>query len=160
MTDMPQRINWSDVSAEVRALNPAVFPTAPTVEPLTYPTKGDVKSHKELQRLAEQEISRRGVRQQLHLSDMTRKKKVGWPDSVFVLRGIPVAIEYKIAPDKLSKEQESVIHDMEIDGWWVFVCYSFDNVVGVLNGIELQAKESVRESLNAVDALNSKEQAK
>jgi hypothetical protein len=100
------------------------------------PTKGDVKSHKELQHLAEMEISRRGVLQQLHLSDMTRKKKVGWPDSSFVYRGIPAAIEYKINPDKPSPDQIRVMNGMRQDGWRVFVCYSFGQVVEALNGLD------------------------
>ena len=137
MSELPQRIEWSRVSAEVRRLNPTLYPPIPDAKQFyVKPTKSDEKSHKELQRLAEQEISRRGVRVHLHLSDRTRYKLPGFPDSAFVFRGIPVGMEYKIAPDKLSADQERVIADMQADGWMVFVCWSFDNVVGVLNGLE------------------------
>jgi hypothetical protein len=86
-------------------------------------------AERELQRLCEQELSRRGI-VYLHLSFRAREK-AGWPDLTFVLSarncwGIPMAVELKTANGKLSSDQESTLKRMGENGWRVRVCRSFE----------------------------------
>jgi len=82
------------------------------------------QAEKELQRLCEQELSRRGI-VYLHLSPMAREK-VGWPDLVFCANGIPRAVELKTATGRLSPDQERILSRMQANGWQTYVVRSFD----------------------------------
>ena len=93
-------------------------------------------AEKELQRLCEQELSRRFITY-LHLSFRAREKK-GWPDLAFVLPtewgepGIPWAVELKTASGIVSKDQKTMLHDMELNGWQVRVIHSFEDFRKIL----------------------------
>lgn len=69
------------------------------------------KQEKELQRLCEQELSRRGI-PYLHLSHRAREK-AGWPDLVFPSFGRFFAVELKTKTGKLSKDQKRVMQGLE-----------------------------------------------
>jgi hypothetical protein len=56
---------------------------------------GAARMERDLQRLCEQELNRRGIAY-LHLSPMAREK-IGWPDLVFAVAGVPMAVELKAA---------------------------------------------------------------
>ena len=82
-------------------------------------------AEKEIQGLCEQELNRRNI-VYLHLSPRAREK-VGWPDLVFALNGIPVAVELKTATGTLSKEQAELLQRMHLNGWETHVIRSFDS---------------------------------
>jgi len=98
--------------------------------------KVEEMAEKELQRLCEQELSRRGI-VYLHLSFRAREKK-GWPDLAFVLPtvqskpGIPWAVEVKTIVGRLSKEQKAMLRDMALNGWQVRVIRSFEDFRDIL----------------------------
>jgi len=98
--------------------------------------KVEEMAEKELQRLCEAELSRRGI-VYLHLSFRAREKK-GWPDLTFVLPtgwgkpGIPWAVELKTASGVVSKEQKTMFRDMELNGWQVRVIRSFEDFRDIL----------------------------
>jgi len=99
--------------------------------------KGAVEHFAEaqLQRLCEQELSRRRIAY-LHLSFRAREKK-GWPDLTFVLptewgTGIPWAVELKSASGKVSDEQRAMLGAMRLNGWQVRVVRSFDDFHKIL----------------------------
>jgi len=100
--------------------------------------KGAVEHFAEaqLQRLCEQELSRRRIAY-LHLSFRAREKK-GWPDLTFVLPtewgkpGIPWAVELKTASGVVSKDQKAMLRDMELNGWQVRVIRSFEDFRDIL----------------------------
>ena len=94
------------------------------------------EAEKFLQRLCEQELSRRSIAY-LHLSFRAREKK-GWPDLTFVLPtewgkpGIPWAVELKTASGVVSKDQKAMLRDMELNGWQVRVIRSFEDFRDIL----------------------------
>ena len=98
--------------------------------------KVEEMAEKELQRLCEAELSRRGI-VYLHLSFRAREKK-GWPDLAFVLPtvqskpGIPWAVEVKTIVGRLSKEQKAMLRDMALNGWQVRVIRSFEDFRDIL----------------------------
>ena len=106
------------------------FPLSSLVAPLNlddvaeHGTRGDAMAEKELQRLCEQELSRRGV-EYLHLSHRAREAR-GWPDLTFVIVGTPYAVELKTATGKLSAEQDKTLRRMAANGWRTSICRSFD----------------------------------
>ena len=117
------------VSPAVAALNPGVF-SAPLV-PIPEGT-AQTESERDLQRLCELDLSRRGI-PFLHLSYRAREK-AGWPDLTFVrpnnsnvadIPGIPWAIELKSATGRLSKEQERLLADLSGSGWRTAVVRDF-----------------------------------
>ena len=133
MSDLPKRINWSDVSAEVRALNPGLFTTGTqSTTPPTYPTKGDLANERELQRLCEQELSRRNI-WFIHLSFRAREK-VGCPDILCAVNGQAYAFELKGPGGRLSDEQKSTLEHMASNGWKTNVCRSYAEFVSALGG--------------------------
>ncbi len=93
-----------------------------------------------LQKLCEQELSRKGIAF-LHLSFRAREKK-GWPDLVFCVRGMPVAVELKAATGKLTPEQQRMRLQMKANGWHFYVVRSFDVFRDVLecSGLESRAR--------------------
>lgn len=98
----------------------------------------DLTPEKELQRLSELELNRRGITF-LHLSHKAREK-VGWPDLVFAYYGVPVAIELKTKTGTLTKEQAECLAAMKNNGFRVYVLRSIENVIDVLNQIEKETR--------------------
>lgn len=111
--------------------------------------KAEIKLEKDLQKLCEQELSRRNI-EYLHLSPRAREK-VGWPDLTFARRifvtgvyyrkagevqefALPVACELKGPDGKLSEEQIMCLSKMKDNGWTTFVCRTFDEFVGIFKG--------------------------
>ena len=98
--------------------------------------KAEEMAEKDLQRLCEQELSRRRIAY-LHLSFRAREKK-GWPDLTFVLPtewgkpGIPWAVELKTASGKVTDEQKTMLRDMELNGWQARVIRSFEDFRDIL----------------------------
>lgn len=90
------------------------------------------QSEKQLQRLCEMELNRRGI-VYLHLSFRAREK-IGWPDLTFVIKGRPYAIELKTTKGILSLEQINLLTRMADNGWTTNVCRSFEEFVTVIGG--------------------------
>ena len=87
----------------------------------------EARAEKELQRLCEQELSRRGIRAWLHLRTRAQAAACpGWPDLVFCCKGIPFAVELKTPSGRLRPEQERQLADMARDGWRVEVVRTFE----------------------------------
>ena len=86
----------------------------------------DGRAEKDLLRICQQELSRRGVRVVHHLSHRAREH-AGYPDMTFVLRGVPMACELKTKRGVVSAEQEATLAAMRLDGWHTMVCRSFDH---------------------------------
>ena len=93
--------------------------------------KHEAQEEAPLQRLCEQELSRRGI-VYLHLSFRAREK-IGWPDLTFVISGCPYAVELKTATGKLSEAQAWTLGRMKENGWSCHVCRSFDQFQTILN---------------------------
>lgn len=132
----------SDLPEACRQANPQLFP------PLPQPESGDGKQsdlERDLQRLCEQELSRRGIWYQ-HLSFRAREK-AGIPDLIFVVKnyhrtvGIytqPWAIELKSPTGRLSDAQKATLAQMEGNGWYIAVIRSYEEFRRVVFG---EAKE-------------------
>jgi len=119
-------------------------------------------AERELQRLCEQELSRRGI-VFLHLSFRAREK-IGWPDLTFVLPAgeheesyvvhgkvtatawfdctdkapepIPMAIELKTAFGRLTVDQERLLERMAMNGWKTYVCRSFERFIEIITEVK------------------------
>ena len=112
-------------SADFRAANPAMFP------PLPEPDGGKQTGlERDLQRLCEQELSRRGI-WYLHLSPRAREK-AGVPDLMFAISGQPWAVELKTTTGRLSAEQKATLSDMELNGWRTVVVRGYEEFRGVV----------------------------
>ena len=85
----------------------------------------DDRAEKDLLRLCQQELSRRGVRVVHHMSHRAREH-AGYPDLTFVLRGVPMACELKTKRGVVSADQEATLAAMRLDRWRVSVCRSFE----------------------------------
>ena len=121
------------ISAECRRLNPALFVGLPTPYELPAdapPGKADADQERELQRLCELELSRRGI-WFLHLSPRAREK-IGCPDLLFALNGVPHAIELKSKTGRLSDEQKTALEQMAANGWRTAVVRGYGQFVEVL----------------------------
>lgn len=116
----------SDLPPHIRALNADLLGDQAGILPLpenSGPTKADLNAERQLQRLCEQELYRRGV-EYLHLSFRAREKK-GWPDLTFCWCGKAYAVELKSQTGKLSEEQERCLGNMKANGWEVMVIRSY-----------------------------------
>lgn len=96
--------------------------------------KADAGAERDLQRLCELELSRRGI-QFLHLSPRAREKS-GWPDLVFALppTGRFVAVELKTATGKTTPDQGVMLAALERNGALCAVVRGYEWFVGVLEG--------------------------
>jgi hypothetical protein len=94
--------------------------------------KLEAQSEKELQRLCESELNRRGI-VYLHLSFRAREK-IGWPDLVFCIHGKSYGIELKTTNGILSLEQINLLTRMADNGWITHVCRSFNEFLTVIGG--------------------------
>lgn len=124
MTPLPFKA--SDLPPHIRALNADTLGDQAGILPITEdsgPTKADLNAERQLQKLCEQELSRRNV-EYLHLSYRAREKK-GWPDLTFAWKGKPYAVELKSQIGKLSEEQAHCLARMKENGWEVMVLRSY-----------------------------------
>jgi hypothetical protein len=112
-------------------------PAARTQTPLEIPrpTPNEVRSEKNLQRLCELELHRRGIRCYMHLSFRAREK-VGYPDLTFPLPGTGqfMAVELKSATGKLTREQKDMLANVQDCGGRAYVIRDFMIFVALLNG--------------------------
>lgn len=92
--------------------------------------KVDGVAERELQRLCEQELYRRGIMAH-HLSFRAREQ-TGYPDLTFVIAGKPFAIELKTATGKLSEAQVWMLGHMKENGWNTYVCRSFERFIEII----------------------------
>jgi hypothetical protein len=133
---------WTPRMPQDGAEQPAIATVGPVTsrhamgreEPVMHPAK-PAKLERDLQRLCEQELSRRGI-WFLHLSPMAREAK-GCPDLLFALRGQACAVELKTSDGVVSQDQLKAHAHMTIDGWTVIVCRSFVEFRSFLDGISL-----------------------
>lgn len=88
------------------------------------PNKAEVQAEKELLRLCCHRLSLDGI-EYLHLSPRARER-IGWPDLVFVIRGVPFAVELKTAHGTLREEQRQCLVRMQANGWRTIVCRSYE----------------------------------
>jgi len=96
----------------------------------TIPVK--IEQERQLQRLCEQELSRRDC-PYLHLSPRARERR-GWPDLVFVWQRVPYAVELKSADGKLSLDQERMLRRMQRCGWVTMVVREFVAFAAIFKG--------------------------
>ena len=89
------------------------------------------KLERDLQRLCEHELTRRGI-WFLHLSPKAREKQ-GTPDLLFALAGGAVAVELKTVDGKVSDDQARCHQEMTNNGWTVEVCRSFESFRAILD---------------------------
>jgi len=101
----------------------------PKLKPGEYPA--DTKAEKTLQGLEETKLTKMGIAF-LHLSPKSREKK-GWPDLVFSVDGIPIAIENKVGNKKLSPEQRMMLTMMLGNGWRVYVVRHYGTFCRILH---------------------------
>lgn len=94
----------------------------------------EVRAEKDLLRLCQQELRRRGVLEVIHLSHRAREHP-GLPDLVFSMNGAPCACELKTKHGIVSSVQKECQDRMEMDQWQVRVCRSFDEFRGWLDKI-------------------------
>ena len=99
-------------------------------EPVMHNDK-PVKLEKDLQRLCEHELTRRGI-WFLHLSPKAREIQ-GTPDLLFALHGRAVAVELKTVDGKVSEDQARCHQEMTNNGWTVEVCRSFESFRAILD---------------------------
>lgn len=95
--------------------------------------KLEQQREKELQRLCEQELNRRGI-VFLHLSFRAREK-IGWPDLVFAINGKPYAIELKSSKGVINPEQITILTRMSTNGWKARVVRSFEEFLEVIGNV-------------------------
>lgn len=128
----------SDLPEACRQANPQLFPPLPQRETVDGKQSG---LERDLQRLCEQELSRRGIWYQ-HLSFRAREK-AGIPDLIFATYDrnqgcIPWAIELKSPTGRLSDAQKATLAQMEGNGWYIAVIRSYEEFRRVVFG---EAKE-------------------
>jgi len=108
------------------------LPGIPPVREEDLSIKADDKAERELQRICEQELCRRGIAF-LHISFRGREKR-GWPDLTFALEGRPIAVELKSQSGKLSEDQVKCLTEMKANGWEVYVLRAFQDFWYLLEG--------------------------
>lgn len=96
--------------------------------------KIDKEGEKELQRLAGQLLTIRGI-PFLHLSNRARES-AGWPDLTFCLNGNFIAVELKTKAGKLSHDQISTLDKLtrSPSRAQCHVCRTFVQFVAILDG--------------------------
>ena len=62
---------------------------------------------------------------------------VGWPDFTFAYKGLPVAMECKVAGEKPRPEQNERMDAMRRNGWLVFVVHELADAQNALRAIKL-----------------------
>jgi len=126
-----------DLPQTILDLNPYLckpaFASYEMPDPLAKPSKQDEKDEKELQRLCELELSRRGI-WFLHLSPRAREK-AGTPDILACVNGVAFACELKSASGKLSEEQKATLQQMAGNGWHTVVVRSMRQFVEELDKV-------------------------
>ena len=92
---------------------------------------GAIKMERDLQRLCEMELSRRGI-VYMHLSPRAREK-AGWPDLTFANNGRPYAIELKGPVGVLADHQSRLLMAMAANGWQTAVVRSYEQFRAILD---------------------------
>lgn len=119
-----QGMKLDDLPDSVKAMNPHLFAASAPAVPLTGKPYACEGLERDLLRLCCHDLTRAGV-QYLHLSPQAREKR-GWPDLVFVLNGIPWAVELKTATGVVSEDQQRIMEAMAVNGWHVAVVRSHE----------------------------------
>jgi len=122
-------------SQVARLMKPEDRKAAGIVLPEEAAAKHEARQKRELQRLCEQELSRRGIVYP-HLSPRAREA-AGWPDLTFALGGRPVAVQVRTKSGKLSPNEVELLAAMRANGWRVYVVRGlpgFDTFRDLLNG--------------------------
>lgn len=86
----------------------------------------DARQEKQLHRLIEAELTRRGVvviHSAMHRRTTTAK---GVPDFLFAIKGVPYAIEAKTATGRIREEQAWMLARMKENGWHCAIVRSFE----------------------------------
>lgn len=124
-----------DLPRSILDLNPDLckpaFSSYIMPEPCEKPSKQDEKDEKELQRLCELELGRRGI-WFLHLSPRAREK-TGTPDILACVNGIAFACELKSGSGRLSDDQKATLQQMTGNGWHTVVVRSMKQFVEELD---------------------------
>ena len=94
--------------------------------------KADAMAERDLQRMCEHELSRRGI-VYIHLPPQVRMK-AGWPDLTFAVKGVPCAVELKAQHGKVSDDQAAMLGAMERNGWRCQVIRSYEGFVAWVDG--------------------------
>lgn len=113
--------------AMLRLMSPAdraTYDPLKLSEPVVVDDGRQTGLEKDLQRVCELELSRRGI-WYLHLSPRARER-AGCPDLLFATApGVAWAIELKTATGTLSKAQRATLDLMEQNGWQTAVVRSY-----------------------------------
>ena len=117
-------------SRQIAMMSPADRKALGVFTPEQRKAKAEAQAEAPLQKLCEQELSRRGI-VYLHLSFRAREK-IGWPDLTFVIAGRPYAVELKTATGKLSDAQAWMLLQMGENGWDCRVCRSFEQFIEII----------------------------
>ena len=104
---------WDDAAFEAPRLNPW-----PGLESI-------LQAHCDL------DLRRRGITA-LHIPP-TERCRIGWPDIVFAVKGVPFAIELKNATGKPSAAQRETLIAMRRDGWQAWIVRSLDALRWVID---------------------------
>ena len=128
---MTARYTAASIPAHVaRMMRPEDRKAAGIVLPEEAQAKHEARQERELQTLCERELNRRGIAY-LHLSPRARER-AGWPDLVFVVEGIPYAVELKTAAGRLTPEQRQMLQGMAANGWRTHVVRDFESFHALL----------------------------
>lgn len=131
-------ISIDDLPPDLQSQARTLLGPKPDDPPIEY--AGPDKPERELQKLCEQELNRRGL-WYLHLSPRAREK-IGCPDLLFCFHvhvspynhPVPCAVELKSERGRLTKEQSDTLTMMSGNGWRVYLVRSIKEFFGVLDG--------------------------
>lgn len=129
------RADLSKLTPEYVLLNPRLFDhdREPLALPVEHAQGKPTEHERELQRLAELELGRRGI-WYLHLSPRAREK-VGCPDIIACVAGRFVGIELKSATGKLSESQIKNLEHIADCGGKTAVVRTMTQFIELLDGI-------------------------
>lgn len=126
-----------DLPHSILQLNPHLF--GANSDPIQLPpretAKADFAVERDLQRLAELELGRRGI-WYLHLSPRAREK-CGCPDLICCVNGRFVGVELKSPSGRLTEEQKSNLQHIANCGGATAVVRSIREVVALLHQLTL-----------------------
>jgi len=102
--------------------------------PAEVEAKQCAREEKELQRLCEHELGRRGI-WHLHLHN-AKRNKIGVPDLIFAVDGTPFGVELKAADGRLTEGQRVTLGDMRRNGWTTAVVRSFEEFATLVGSLD------------------------
>jgi len=79
--------------------------------------KIEVENERDLQRQCANLLRLRSIWFSQSRMDRPTTTKVGTPDFLFAIHGVPIAVECKTDTGKLREEQEDTMHHMTQNGW-------------------------------------------